>query len=331
MDTGPASGVSGIAAASATPISQQPTEAADGAAAPAARDAAPQPPAYLLRNASAADPPGTPDDAPPGEEPQPVMPAVMALVEAGEQGESPQNLSLVVEALLFAAEEAPTVSQLAQATNVSRDAIEQALDELAAAEGGGLRLQRSGNAVCLVTAPEAAPFIQRLLGLERPNKLSKAALETLAIVAYQQPVTRGAIERVRGVTCDAPLSTLRLRELIASVGQASTPGRPHLWATTPAFLDHFGLTDLSELPSLPGVPAPVTQGMLGLVGQDESDLETAAEESTSRGRAAEKTAPATSGVAEPTVAGPEPAAPAPVRMPPRQPEDLGGLAAAGGD
>ena len=255
MDTGPASGVSGIAAASATPISQQPTEAADGAAAPAARDAAPQPPAYLLRNASAADPPGTPDDAPPGEEPQPVMPAVMALVEAGEQGESPQNLSLVVEALLFAAEEAPTVSQLAQATNVSRDAIEQALDELAAAEGGGLRLQRSGNAVCLVTAPEAAPFIQRLLGLERPNKLSKAALETLAIVAYQQPVTRGAIERVRGVTCDAPLSTLRLRELIASVGQASTPGRPHLWATTPAFLDHFGLTDLSELPSLPGVPA----------------------------------------------------------------------------
>ena len=225
------------------------------------------PPAYLLRETllpRETGPTESPDD-PPGAGAQVVMPAIMALVEAGESGESPENLPLVIEALLFAAEEPPTVSQLAQATRVSRDAIEEALDELAAAAAErGLRVQRDGGSVRLVTAPEAAPSIQRLLGLDRPNKLSKAALETLAIIAYQQPVTRGAVERVRGVTCDAPLATLRGRELIASIGQADTPGRPHLWATTPAFLDHFGLTALTELPPLPGVPAPVAQGALDL-------------------------------------------------------------------
>lgn len=322
MDTGLASGVTDIAAARATPL-PQPAEAPDDGAAAGAGDATPPPPAYLLRQASAADPPDQPGNAPPGEDQQPLMPAVMALVEAGEPGEAPQNLPLVVEALLFAAEEAPTVSQLAQATNVSRDAIEQALDALSELVGNrGLRLQRSGNSVCLVTAPEAAPFIQRLLGLHRPNKLSKAALETLAIIAYQQPVTRGAIERVRGVTSDAPLATLRLRDLIASVGQASTPGRPHLWGTTPAFLDHFGLTELSELPSLPEVRPPVTQGVLGLEEHGDPDLESAAERSTDGERRAEGTA----------LAGPEPVALAPVGMPPPPPEeDLGGLAAAGGD
>ncbi len=221
----------------------------------AARPATPAPPAtppdYLLRDPGRA-----------------VAPAALALVENGAPA-APADLPVIIEALLFAAEEPPTVSQLAAAMHVSRDAVEGALDELSAgARARGLRVQRSGQTVRLVTAAEAAPFIRRLLGLERPNKLSPAALETLAIIAYQQPLTRAAIERVRGVSCDAPLATLRRRQLVGSVGQSDAPGRPHLWATTPAFLDHFGLRDLAELPPLPGLSAPAAQTPLPLPAAD---------------------------------------------------------------
>lgn len=270
---------------------------------------APHPPAYLLRDQDPTN------EESPIEGDQAVMPAVMALIDASEASDPPENLSLVLEALLFSTEEPPTVSQLAQATQAPRDAIEQALDGLAeVANQRGLRLQRTGNTVRLVSAPEAAPYIRRLLGLERPNKLSKAALETLAIIAYQQPITRGAVERVRGVTCDAPLATLRLRELIASVGQAETPGRPHLWATTPAFLNHFGLSDVRELPSLPRLAAPVAQGALDLeTGPDED----ASVDSDNMGAAA-----------DPPESTPAPTAIASAHAPE---SDLGGLAAAGGD
>ena len=290
MNTGPASGVAPFARESEPALAAQdpstvttPAEAEQlpdavpdkapatlTAEAPAPSPRTPQPPPYLLRETAASDSPADPDGA--GE--QVVMPAILALVEAAQAGEPPENLAAVIEALLFAAEEPPTVSELAQATQVSRDAIEEALDELSAAAGGrGLRVQRDGSRVRLVTAPEATSSIQRLLGIDRPNKLSKPALETLAIIAYQQPVTRGAIERVRGVNCDAPVATLRLREMIASVGQADTPGRPHLWATTPAFLDHFGLTTLAELPPLPGLPAPAEQGALELADRSQPDDE----------------------------------------------------------
>ncbi|MEE9277272.1 MAG: SMC-Scp complex subunit ScpB [Dehalococcoidia bacterium] len=194
-------------------------------------------------------------------------PPVLALVEAGIGEESPANLPLVLEALLLATEEPPTISRLAQATNVAPDAIEEALDTLEQQSAGrGIRLQRSGSTVALVTAPEAVTYIERLLGLERPNRLSKAALETLAIIAYRQPVTRSAIEAIRGVSCDASLGTLRLRELIRPLGQADGPGRPNLWATTPRFLAHFGLGALTELPPLPAAPAPAEQGALALQG-----------------------------------------------------------------
>lgn len=334
MQTGPAPGVPEVASAQT----------------PADRHSTPTPPAYLLRNAPSEAredaTPGVPgdataettgDDAPNADgqaDEQMRMPAVMALLEAGGVQEPPANLPLIVEALLYAAEQPPTVSQLAQATNVSRDAIEEALDSLdAAAAERGLRLQRSGNSVRLVTAAEAAPFIRKLLGLERPNKLSKAALETLAIVAYQQPVTRGTIERVRGVTCDAPMSTLRLRELIASIGQSDAPGHPQLWATTPAFLDHFGLHDLSELPPLPGLPAPAQQGALDLAADASSDgaAEEAAEDEEEGTAAA---APSDEADTEEADTGsPVPSA-APRTLVPAAPTaeiDFGGLAAAGGD
>ena len=251
------------------------------------------------------------------------QPAVMALLDAVDAAQAPHDLPLVVEALLLAAEEPPTVSQLAQATFSPPDAVEAALETLEQASSDrGLRLQRDGARVRLVTAPEAAPFVQRLLGLERPNRLSKAALETLAIVAYQQPVTRGTIERVRGVSCDAPIATLRARELIASAGQMDSPGRPHLWGTTAGFLEHFSLRGLDELPALAELPPPAAQSRLSL-DEDTQDLETAAPDAGAA--AAALRAPAL----DPAPTDPAPRRPVPTLLP--APADLGGLAAAGGD
>ncbi len=193
-------------------------------------------------------------------------PAVFTLAETLEADppERPENLVAVIESLLFVAEEAPSVRHLAEATNVSKDAVEEALEVIeASAPERGLHIQRHGSTVRLVSAPASAQWVQRFLGLERPNKLSKAALETLAIIVYRQPVTRSDVEKIRGVGCDGPFHTLRLRELIEPIGQTDAPGRPHLWGVTQYFLDHFGLKGLDELPPLPGAN-PATQGQLSL-------------------------------------------------------------------
>jgi segregation and condensation protein B len=204
-------------------------------------------------------------------------PAVLELIEAasGIDGERPDNLAATIESLLFVAEEPPSVRQLAEATNVPKDAVEEALDRLEQ-DGAtrGIRLQRHGSKVRLVSAPESAPWIERLLGLERPNKLSKASLETLAIVAYRQPITRLGVEKVRGVSCDGPFQTLRSRDLIEPVGQVDGPGRPNLWAVTDRFLDHFSLRTLAELPPLPLLQGrPGQQGKLEVPEADSDDAE----------------------------------------------------------
>ncbi len=180
-------------------------------------------------------------------------PAILNLIEAAiGVDKRPDNLVTTIESLLFVAEEPPSVQKLAEATNVSKDAVEDALEQIERESATrGIRLQRNGPKLRLVSAPESAPWIERLLGLERPNKLSKASLETLAIVAYCQPITRVGVEKVRGVSCDGPFQTLRSRDLIEPVGLADGPGRPILWAVTDRFLDHFSLRTLSELPPLP--------------------------------------------------------------------------------
>jgi segregation and condensation protein B len=204
-------------------------------------------------------------------------PAVLELIEAasGIDGKRPDNLAATIESLLFVAEEPPSVRQLAEATNVPKDAVEEALDRLEQ-DGAtrGIRLQRNGSKVRLVSAPESAPWIERLLGLERPNKLSKASLETLAIVAYRQPITRLGVEKVRGVSCDGPFQTLRSRDLIEPVGQVDGPGRPNLWAVTDRFLDHFSLRTLAELPPLPLLQGrPAQQGKLEVPETDSDAAE----------------------------------------------------------
>jgi len=156
-----------------------------------------------------------------------------------------------VESVLFVAEEPVSTHRLAQVLEVTPGRIERALDALASNyDGRGLRLQYVDGAVQLTTAPEAARFVERFLGLEARLHLSQAALEALAIVAYQQPITRPEIEEIRGVGSDSVLRTLLRAGLIDRVGRANEVGRPFLYGTTSEFLQHFGLQSLDELPEL---------------------------------------------------------------------------------
>jgi segregation and condensation protein B len=167
------------------------------------------------------------------------------------EGTLPYSLPVMVESLLFVASEPVPITQLAEALEVKLAEVEQALTELnAAIVARGVRVQRKGDKVQLTTQPECAPYVEKFLGLDLTTRLSKPALETLAIIAYQQPVTRAQIEHVRGVNCDAVLATLLNRGLIEELGRLETAGRPIQYGTTFAFLQHFGLRGLEDMPSL---------------------------------------------------------------------------------
>jgi segregation and condensation protein B len=165
------------------------------------------------------------------------------------------TVAQLVESLLFVSGEPVTVAQLAQTLDVVPDAIEAAIDTLAEQSvHRGIRVQRLGNRVQLVSAPETAAAVERFLGVQSSARLSNAALEALAIIAYRQPATRAQVEAVRGVDCGGVLRVLLSRDLIVEVGRLETIGRPILYATTDEFLRQFGLTSLAELPpvDLPG-------------------------------------------------------------------------------
>ena len=165
-------------------------------------------------------------------------------------------------------------------------AVEKALEELAAehdAADRSYRLACVGGNWQFVTKPDFAPWLQVLVGAKpRPPKLSHPALETLAIIAYRQPITRAEMEQIRGVTVDGVVQTLVERELIEVCGEADAPGRPRLYGTTQFFLEHFGLKELDELPAadelrrihveLATAPADESQEQLPLDNEaDEAD------------------------------------------------------------
>jgi len=159
------------------------------------------------------------------------------------------ELKSLLESLLFVADRAVSVEDLATTLDVSDDDIESGLQALEADyEARGIRLQRQGGRLQLVSAPEAGPHIERFLGLEISGRLSSAALETLSIVAYRQPVTRTQVDAIRGVNSDSVLRTLVRRGLLEEVGRAQTAGLPILYGTTFEFLEQFGLERLSDLP-----------------------------------------------------------------------------------
>ncbi len=160
-------------------------------------------------------------------------------------------IALRLEALLFVAAEPATTAQLAAALETTTTEVEQGLkllDESLATRG--LRLQRHAGRVQMTSAPEFAGLIERFLGLEATTRLSRAALETLAIIAYQQPVTRPQVDAVRGVNSDAMMKSLLHKGLIQESGRADGPGRPILYSTTPEFLQHFGVNSIRDLPPL---------------------------------------------------------------------------------
>ncbi len=162
----------------------------------------------------------------------------------------PADLLGSLEALLFAASGPVTPGQLAEALERKAGEVEAALKTLQETyqAGHGLSLQWHAGRVQLTTAPQFAPLIERFLGLEATSRLSRAALETLAIIAYRQPVTRPGVDAIRGVNSDGVMKSLLIKGLVQEMGRTDGPGRPILYGTTTDFLQHFGLSSLEELP-----------------------------------------------------------------------------------
>lgn len=169
-----------------------------------------------------------------------------------DHDEAPQDLSAYYEALLFIAERPLPTTELAELGGVPKLQAEAELSALAerlADDERGIRLQHHDDAWQLVTAPEVGARLAAYAAREEA-RLSPAALEALAVVAYRQPCTRGDVERVRGVDSDYVIRSLLHRRLVAEVGRRDTPGRPVLFGTTFTFLERFGLTSVDDLPPL---------------------------------------------------------------------------------
>jgi segregation and condensation protein B len=196
-------------------------------------------------------------------------PTVEQIVDAAPDGEALDDvvegappaddvLAGHVVALLFAADEPLSVADIARLLEIRPSHVRRVARALADDPPPGLLLQRDGDRLQLVTAPDSARYIRRLRGLEEQARLSRAALEVLAVVAYRQPATRAEIEAIRGVNGDRALSTLLARGLVTEVGRRETVGRPVLFGTTLGFLEHLGLRALDDLPPvpLPGSESP---------------------------------------------------------------------------
>ena len=163
------------------------------------------------------------------------------------------QIATAIESVLFVSGRPLERTELRKLLDIDDERLTQglyALEHDLESNGRGIRLQRLGTQVQLVTAPENARFIAALLGLPMTAKLTTAALETLSVIAYRQPVTRAQIETIRGVNSDRALASLIQHGLVVEVGRAQTVGRPTLFATTPEFLQQFGLTSLDQLPQV---------------------------------------------------------------------------------
>lgn len=164
-----------------------------------------------------------------------------------------QQLAMMkIEALLFAAPGLTSVEQLAQASELKKKEVENALALLKEhyRQAHGFRLQEIKNQYQLVTAPEFANEIEILLGLDVTARLTQAALEALAIIAYKQPTTRPEIDSIRGVNSDGVVKSLLSKGLIEELGRSEAPGRPILYGVTPDFMQHFGLESMDQLPEI---------------------------------------------------------------------------------
>ncbi len=181
------------------------------------------------------------------------------------------NLKPVLECMLFVSPQPLMTAHVAKSLEIDEAVVDAAIHELRLDYGGrGLQILRIAGGYQMCTRPEYADHVSKLLKPER-MKLSRAALETVAIIAYRQPITQPEIEAIRGVNSDGVVRTLMERHLIKQVGRRETAGRPMLYATTEEFLNHFGLNDLTQLPDLEDVVLPEqTPETLELVQVEES-------------------------------------------------------------
>jgi segregation and condensation protein B len=158
-----------------------------------------------------------------------------------------------LEALLFLSGEVMNISALKEALELPEPEVKRLLGELAdeySQREGGLQIVEVAHGYQMVTSPDCADIVRKFRSSQPANKLSMPALETLAIVAYKQPIIRAEIEQIRGVNSDSAIRTLQEKRLIKIMGRKEVPGRPFLYGTTREFLQYFGLKDLTELPTL---------------------------------------------------------------------------------
>lgn len=179
--------------------------------------------------------------------------AVVTAADVAPDGASRPPIELTeanLEALLFVAERPLSRREIASLTGADRDTVDARLGDLEVSlRGRGIRLVLAGDRVELATAPDAGALVARYIGADA-IRLTPAALETLAIVAYRQPVTKAAVERIRGVDSDYSLRGLVHRRLVVELGRADAPGRPILYGTGFDFLERFGLVSIEDLPAL---------------------------------------------------------------------------------
>lgn len=169
-----------------------------------------------------------------------------------DESQTSQKVKSGIEAILFVSGNPVQIAHLAELFNLPIKELEKYLQTLEQdlLDGRGIRLLRHAGRIQLTSSPEHAELIENYLGLESSSKLSRAALETLAIIAYRQPITRPAIDTIRGVNSDAVLKSLLSKGLIEELGRTDGPGRPIIYGVTSEFLQHFGLPSIHELPEL---------------------------------------------------------------------------------
>ena len=173
-------------------------------------------------------------------------------VDGRERLELAQRVG-IVEAILFVTGDAVEKKEICRAMEITEGELEETLDAMESGydfDRRGLRLLRFGAHVQLGTRPDYAPYVEKLLQPVQKQSLSQAVMETLAVIAYRQPVTKAEIELVRGVKCDYSVQSLTVKGLIEEVGRKEALGRPILYGTTDAFLRHFCISSLSELPEI---------------------------------------------------------------------------------
>jgi segregation and condensation protein B len=193
-------------------------------------------------------------EAPRGEQAEAASEQELPAAESVAQAVAERELKAILEAMLFVSSEPLSVTRfvsvLGDVTKAEVERVLQALGEELEQEGRGVRLAEVAGGYRLVTKQEYATWIKRLDKAKSTAKLSRSALESLAIIAYKQPIVRSEIEEIRGVETSGVVRTLLERKLVRIVGRKEVPGRPIMYGTTKYFLEHFGLNDLSQLPPL---------------------------------------------------------------------------------